>query len=105
MIAAKPTTYEHIALDEQGIPWIKAANTKVVELVADVKAHGWSPEELTFQHPHLTLGQVHSALAFYWDHHDQIDADLARREECVEKLRAEMGESPIIAKLRARGQI
>jgi uncharacterized protein (DUF433 family) len=105
MIAPTPTNYEHIALDEQGIPWIRAANTKVVELVADVKAHGWSPEELTFQHPHLTLGQVHSALAFYWDHRDEIDADLARREEYVEKLRAEMGYSPVIAKLRARGQI
>ncbi len=45
MITATPTTYEHIALDERGIPWIKAANTKVVELVADVKAHGWSPEQ------------------------------------------------------------
>jgi uncharacterized protein (DUF433 family) len=105
MIAATPTTYEHIALDEQGIPWIRAANTKVVELVADVKAHGWSPEELTFQHPHLTLGQVHSALAFYWDHRDEIDADLARQEEYVERLRAEMGDSPVVAKLRARGQI
>jgi uncharacterized protein (DUF433 family) len=105
MIAVTPTTYEHIALDEQGIPWIRAANTKVVELVADVKAHGWSPEELVFQHPHLTLGQVYSALAFYWDHRQEIDADLARREAYVESLRAEVGESPIVAKLRARGQI
>lgn len=55
--------------------------------------------------PHLTLGQIHSALAFYWDHRDEIDADLARREEYVENLRAEMGDSPVIAKLRARGQI
>ena len=105
MIATTPTTYEHIALDEQGVPWIRASNTKVVELVADVKAHGWSPEELVFQHPHLTLGQVHSALAFYWDHREEIDADLARREAYVERLRAEIGESPIVTKLRARGQI
>lgn len=48
MIAAMPTTY-------------RAANTKVVELVAEVKALGWSPEDLIFQLPHLTLGQVHSA--------------------------------------------
>jgi uncharacterized protein (DUF433 family) len=105
MIAETPTTYEHIILDEHGIPWIKAANTKVVELVADVKAHGWSPEELVSQHPHLTLGQVHSALAFYWDHREEIDADLARREAYIEKLRAEVAESPVVAKLRARGQI
>ncbi len=105
MIAGTPTTYEHISLDEQGIPWIKAANTKVVELVADVKAHGWSPEELVLQHPHLTLGQVHSALAFYWDHREGIEADLARREADVDRIRAEVGESPIVAKLRARGQL
>ena len=100
-----PTTYEHIALDDQGIPWISAANTKVVELVASVKAHGWSPEELVFQYPHLTLGQVHSALAYYWDHHQEIDADLARRKEYIERLRAEAGDSPVVAKLRARGQL
>lgn len=105
MIAATPTTYEHIALDENGIPWIPEANTKVVELVAEVKAHGWSPEELVVQLPHLTLGQVHSALAFYWDHREEIEADLARREAYIEELRAEIGETPIVAKLRARGEI
>lgn len=105
MIAAITTPYEHIALDDQGIPWIRAANTKVVELVADVKAHGWSPEELVFQHPHLTLGQVHSALAFYWDHRQEIDAELASREAYIERLRAELGDSPVVARLRARGQL
>jgi hypothetical protein len=48
MIAAAPTTYGHIALDEQGIPWIRAANTKVVGLVADVKAHSWSPKSRSY---------------------------------------------------------
>jgi uncharacterized protein (DUF433 family) len=37
-----------------------------VELVAAAKSHGWSAEELTYQHPHLSLGQVHSALAYYY---------------------------------------
>lgn len=60
MIAATPTTHQHITLANQSIPWIKAANTKVVELVANVKAHRWSSEDLIFQHPHLTLGQIHS---------------------------------------------
>lgn len=83
----------------------RGRNTKVVELVADVKAHGWSPEELVIQHPHLTLGQVHSALAYYWDHREEVEADLARRQEYVEKLRAEAGESSVVARLRARGQI
>jgi uncharacterized protein (DUF433 family) len=105
MIAAKPTSYEHIALDENGIPWIEGANTKVVELVAAARAHGWSAEELAYQHPHLGLGQVYSALAYYWDHREAIDADLQRRTELVADLRVEVGEHPLIAKLRAQGQI
>lgn len=105
MIAGNRTTYEHIVLDEDGTPWIAGANTKLVELVAEVKAHGWSPEELAYQHPHLTLGQVHSALAFYWDHREEIDADLDRREADVEKIRGEVGDHPLVAKLRAQGQI
>ena len=105
MSSATRTAYEHIVLDEKGIPCIEGASTKVVELVAEAKAHGWSPEELAYQHPHLTLGQVHSALAYYWDHREEIDADLANRKALVEEIRRETGEHPLVAKLRAQGQI
>jgi uncharacterized protein (DUF433 family) len=105
MIAATRTTYEHIVLDENGIPWIEGANTKVVELVAEAKAYGWSPEELTYQHPHLSLGQVHSALAYFWDHHEEIEADLKRRQALVDQIESEVGDHPLVAKLRAQGQI
>ena len=105
MIAATPTTYEHIVLDEDGVPWIEEANTKVVELVAAARSHGWSAEELTYQHPHLTLGQVHSALAYYWDHRDELENDLKRRAELAERLRDEIGDHPLVTKLRAQGQI
>jgi uncharacterized protein (DUF433 family) len=105
MIASAQTTYGHIVLDEQGVAWIDDANTKVVELVEEVKAHGCSPEELAYQHPHLTLGQVHSALAYYWDHQEEIEADIQRREALVEEIRREVGQHPLVAKLRAQGQI
>jgi uncharacterized protein (DUF433 family) len=105
MIAGNPTSYEHIVRDENGTPWIEGANTKLVELVGEVKTHGWSPEELAYQHPHLTLGQVHSALAYYWDHQSELDADLERREAEAEGIRSEVGEHPLVAKLRSRGQI
>ncbi len=38
---------------------------KVVELVVEQRTYGWSPEELHFQHPYLTLRQIHSAPAYY----------------------------------------
>jgi uncharacterized protein (DUF433 family) len=40
---------------------------KVAELVAEVQAYGWSPEELHVQHPDLSLGQIPSVMAYYWD--------------------------------------
>jgi hypothetical protein len=66
---------------------------KVVELVVEQQAYGWSPEELHLQHPYLTLGQIHSALAYYWDHLAELDRDVQRRLERVEKLRALFGRS------------
>ena len=101
---AATTAYAHIVIDDQGVAWIADANTKVVELVAEVKAYGWSPEEMTYQHLHLNLAQVHSALAYYWDHREEIEQDLQRRSELAETLRREVGEHPLAAKLRARGQ-
>ncbi len=66
------TRYEHIVLDAQGVPSIAATTMKVVELVTAQTAYGWSPEELHFQFPHLALGQIHSALAYYWDHRSRV---------------------------------
>lgn len=96
------TTYEHIFIDDQGVPQIAGANTKVVELVLDNIAYGWSPEELAFQHPHLTLGQIHSALAYYWDHQDKIDQDIERRLHDVEAMQRSAGETRLKKRLRAQ---
>ena len=73
------TRYEHIILDQAQVPMIAGTTMKVIELVLDSKAYGWSPEELHFQHPYLTLGQIYSALAYYWDHQTELEQDLERR--------------------------
>src|SRR6185503_6594680 len=80
------TTYEHIVLDDRGVPIIEGTTMKVIELVLDTFTYGWSPEEAQYQHPYLSLGQVYSALAYYWDHKDVLDADIARRLEYVDNL-------------------
>ncbi|MEE8389412.1 MAG: hypothetical protein V3S14_01265 [Anaerolineae bacterium] len=54
--------YEHIVLNEDGVSIIAGTNMKVLELVLGKIAYGWSPEELNFQHPYLTLGQIHCAI-------------------------------------------
>lgn len=80
------TRYEHIVIDEKNIPIIEGTNMKVSELVLDGKAYGWSPEELYFQHPHLTLGQIYSALAYYWDHQEEVDQDIESRLANIDQI-------------------
>jgi uncharacterized protein (DUF433 family) len=58
------TRYQHIELNEEHIPSIADTTMKVVELIVEQQAYGWSPEELHFQHPYPTLGQIHSELAY-----------------------------------------
>ena len=102
-MTAATTIYEHVHIDEKGVPWIVGTTMKVVELVRARIAHGWSPEELHFQHPYLTLGQIHAALAYYWDHKQELDADMERRRQFAEEARQQAGPSPLAAKLRAQG--
>jgi len=99
------TRYEHVVLDKAQVPIILGSTMKVVELVLAHLAYGWSPEELHFQFPHLTLGQIYSALAYYWDHREELDQDIENRFRSVERLQRSFGESPLVARLRAKGLI
>lgn len=99
------TRYEHIMLDDAHVPIIRGTTMKVIELVLDHIAYGWSPEELHLQHPYLSMGQVHSALAYYWDHKEELDADIERRAQEAEELRRRLPPPPLIERLRAKGLI
>src|SRR5438270_9654007 len=79
----------HIHLDDHGVAWIDDTNTKVIEVVLDKIAYGWSPEEIHFQHPHLSLGQIHAALSYYHDHQQELDAEIERRYQDVQARRAQ----------------
>jgi len=97
------TRYEYVVLNEKDVPVIAGTNMKVIELVLEKMAYGWSPEELHFQHPYLTLGQIYSALAYYWDHQEELDQDIERRLQFVDQVQRAMRPSPLVAKLKAKG--
>lgn len=99
---SQATAYEHIEINESGVPIIQGTTTKVIELVLNTVAYGWSPDELQFQHPYLTLRQIHSALAYYWDHKAELDRDTERRLERVEQIRREVGPSQLVERLKAK---
>jgi uncharacterized protein (DUF433 family) len=102
-VAVSTVSYAHIERDARGEPIIVGTRIKVRLIALDEMAHGWTAEEIQQHHPDLTLGQVHSALAFYHDHKEEMDRDIAERHERVETLRAAQRALPGKRKLRERG--
>ena len=94
----------HISLDASGTAWIRDKNVKVLEIVQDHLAYGWSADAIHEQHPGLSLAEVHSALAFYYDHTAEIENQLARLGEDLKKLRAATGESSFQKRLHAQAR-
>lgn len=103
MTTSVTTAYEHISLNHQGVAVIAGTTMKVVELIMAQMAHGWSAEELHFQHPYLSMSQIHSALAYYWEHKEALDADIEQREQYAEEMRQQAGPSPLTQRLREQG--
>jgi uncharacterized protein (DUF433 family) len=68
-----------------GKPRIRGTRIKVSE-VAWRHDDGQSPDEIIEAFPHLTLAQVHAALAYYYDHHQEIEAQLREEDETVSAL-------------------
>ena len=90
----------HISRDEHGVAWVDDTNVKVVELALDHLAYGWSADAIHEQFPHLTLAQIHAALAFFYDHQAEFEQEILRREREVAAWKSELGESPLQRRLR-----
>jgi uncharacterized protein (DUF433 family) len=95
-------TYPHITLAVDGRAWITGCNTKVIEVALDHMAHGWTAEEIHFQHPHLPLSHIHSALAYYYDHRSELDEAMSVQVESVASFRAASSPSMLAERARPR---
>jgi uncharacterized protein (DUF433 family) len=91
----------HVEVDLHGVAWVTDTNIKVIEVVLDKLAYGWSPEEIHFQHPGLSLAQIHAALSFYYENQPQIDAEIDQQRREIKRLAAAQRESPLYKKLLA----
>lgn len=96
------TVTSHIAVNADGVAFIGGTTLKVREIVVEHLAHGWSPEELHFQHGgKVSMAQIHAALAYYYDHQDAIDAEIDRELSDVETLRRRLDAPLLRQRLRA----
>jgi len=97
-------TYPHIAKTEgeparlQRLPRIR-----ISMIVIDYLNHGWSADEICIHYPHLKLAEVHSALAYYFDHQAEIDAEIKKEQKMIDADRKNAKPTAVELRLRARG--
>jgi uncharacterized protein (DUF433 family) len=68
-----------------GRPKIAGTGVTVMRVAAWYKT-GLSPEEIATQYGHLSLAQVHAALAYYHANPEEIEADLDEEEAFADKV-------------------
>ena len=81
------TGYAHIEL-RNGVPYVEGTRMKVEMVAIDRTVWLWDADAIQRQYPDLSLGQIHSALAYYYDHKEEIDAAIEEGERFVEEMRA-----------------
>jgi uncharacterized protein (DUF433 family) len=95
--------YPHIALDPSGAARIDQTRYKVQHLAAEHYHHGWTAEELLRQHPDLRPEQVYASLAYFYDHYDEMIAQIESSAVAAERLRQAHGLSREELLKRGRG--
>jgi uncharacterized protein (DUF433 family) len=92
------SAYPHLEQRSDGKMWLIGTQIKVIEVALDRLAHHWDADEIQRQHPHLTLGQIYSCLAYYYDHQEAMDRIVEEQLRTVEQFRKEMGPSVLRSK-------
>jgi len=81
---------EHIEIVEGAggpKPRIRGTRIRVEDVVGWYEEEGMSIAEIVEGFPHITRADVHAALAYYWDHKDELDRRWAEDRAWVEEFR------------------
>lgn len=81
-------------------PRIARHRIRVLDVVVWHEKLGMSPDEIVEAYPTITLADVHAALAYYWDHRDEIEHAIAEEHTfAAEFQKAHVG--PLRQKLQS----
>jgi uncharacterized protein (DUF433 family) len=70
-----------------GSPVIAGTRIRVSHIAFRYERERQSPDEIVQAYPHLTLAQVHAALAYYYSHRELIDEEIASSNEIMSKVK------------------
>lgn len=83
--------------------YIAGTRIRVQDIYAQSEVHGRTPDEIAAAFPQLTLAQIHSALAYYFEHREAIIAELRQDEQFVALIKTRTGPGPLERKLGGEG--
>lgn len=98
-----PTLDQHLDITPGvcgGKPRIAGHRITVQNIAVWCVRMGMSPDEVAQQYD-VTLADIHAALAYYFDHREEIDRGIVEDEQFVESLRAKTP-SKLAANLKQR---
>ncbi len=68
-------------------PRIAGHRIRVQDVVIWHEKLGMAPDEIVLHYPTITLADVHAALAYYWDHREDIERAIREERAFAEELR------------------
>lgn len=71
-----------------GKPHIAGHRIRVQDIVIWYEHQGMSPDEIVYHYPSITLADVHAALAYYYDHIEEIRQHIRESEAFSNQLAA-----------------
>lgn len=77
---------------------IEGHRIRVMDIVLLHERLGLNADEIISHYPTLTLSDVHAALAYYFDHLEEIQKEIRNEQEYVEEFQQKHA-SPLQAKL------
>ena len=86
-----PVIREHIVSTPDtcgGKPRVAGSRIQVKHLAIMHERQGMRPDQIVSDFPHLSLSGVYAALAFYHDHREEINAEIAADRAWYEEQRA-----------------
>jgi len=98
------TLIQHIEIQKNrsGQPRATIVGTRmrVQDIYIQSEVRGKSSEQIVADFPHLTLGQVHAALSYYFDNREIILTELREDKQFVELMKSRTGPGPLEEKLQ-----
>jgi uncharacterized protein (DUF433 family) len=99
--APAPTIEQRPNRAGQPRAYIAGTRVRVQDIYALSQRERQTPERIAEALPHLSVAQIHAALAYYFAHSDEIGQELREDEQLAADLQEKWGQGPLAEKVRS----